>query len=154
MNGVVLEIVFRHARALRKQEFERLVELMMGELLARGRPKKRRASARCSCDGGSELKASERAARATRVALPVRQERRRGGKVRAERVILGDAVLEQHPVARLERKQLGARRCPPQLLAVEDPDEREARVKRPFRKGVAADFLATSSLREPSSARV
>ena len=30
VDGVVLEIAFRYTRALRKQEFERLVELMMG----------------------------------------------------------------------------------------------------------------------------
>ena len=48
---------------------------------------------------------------------------------------------EQHAVARLEREQLGARRRAPQLYAV-DELESEANVKRPLRKGVAADFLS------------
>ena len=85
--------------------------------------------------------------------LAVCQERRSGREVGAEGVVLGDAMLEQDPipwsyrVRSSSRSRVGGRFS--SLLSMNQT--REANVKRPLRKGVAAVFFATSSLREPSS---
>ena len=88
MDGVVLEVALRHARALREQQLERLVELVVRELLAHGWPEERRTPARRTANVGGELEACQRTARAARVALAVREEGGRRGKVRAEGVVL------------------------------------------------------------------
>ena len=73
MHGVVLEVALRHARALREQQLERLIELVVRELLAHRWAKERRTPARRAADVGGELEARVSARHAQR-ALPLRYE--------------------------------------------------------------------------------
>jgi hypothetical protein len=149
VDGVILEVGLWHPRALREQQLERLVELVVRELLAHRRAEKRRASPRSALDSGGELQARKRAARAPRVTFAVGEERGRGGEVGAERVVLRDAVPQQNAVARLEREQLGARWRTPQLDAVDEPDERgkrEAALPERHRRRLLGHFVLARAL--------
>ena len=95
----------------------------MGELFAWGWTEEWGETAALWRHAGSELEPRERLARAARVALAVRQEGGRGCEVRAERVVLRDAMLEEDTVAHLQREQLDAGRRAQELFAVEIPYE-------------------------------